>query len=456
MDKVNRAIQRADDLEEMMKDLLDIVLSIFDCDRAFLTYPCDPESQTWTSPMEVHKPEYSGVRDLKREMPMEPQVAKALLILLNSDGPVKFGPDTGHPLPTEVSEMFQSRSFMSMALFPRVGKPWQFGICQCSHARIWTAEEERLLQEIGRRLEDSLTGMLAYGNLRESEAAYRQIVDTANEGIWVIGPDTMTTFVNTRMAEMLGCSGQKMIGRPLTDFMFEEDVPDHVRKMANRRQGMPEYYERRFRQPDGQTVWTHASATPIFDAKHHFNGSFAMFTDITENKQAEIRLNEQLHFLQQLIDSIPIPVYYKDTEGLYLGCNAGFEAFTGLPRKEVVGKTVRQVIPKERADKHHEADLALLLHPGMQTYEVSGIYQDGQHHDVIFNKATFVDANDCVAGTVGVLMDITDRKQAERERLANLRFFETMDRVNRAIQGADDLENNDEGCPRRHTFDLRL
>ena len=86
----------------------------------------------------------------------------------------------------------------------------------------------------------------------------------------------------------------------MADFMFEEDVPDHARKMDNRRQGRPEDYERRFRHQDGQTVWTHVSATPIFAPERHFNGSFAMFTDITEKKQAEIRLNEQLLFLQPL------------------------------------------------------------------------------------------------------------------------------------------------------------
>ncbi|MGD9222102.1 MAG: PAS domain S-box protein [Desulfobacteraceae bacterium] len=159
-----------------------------------------------------------------------------------------------------------------------------------------------------------------------------------------------------------------------------------------------------------------------------------------ERQKAEIRLNEQLHFLQQLIDSIPIPVYYKDLEGLYLGCNAAFEAYTDCSRENIVGKTVHQVVPKERADKHHAADLDLLRHPGVQTYEISGIFQDGEHHDVVFNKATFVDADGCVAGTVGALMDITARKRADRERLANLEFFESMDRINRAIQGAGDPE----------------
>jgi PAS domain S-box-containing protein len=314
-DRVNRAIQGADDLEAMMRDLLDAVLSIFDCDRTFLLHPCDPESPTWNIPMERHKPGYPDVGELRIEMSMDPQVAGTLRSLLNSDGPVKFGPGTDHRQQPEVSERFKSKSCMSMALFPRVGNPWQFGIHQCSHARVWTAEEEKLFQEIGRRLEDGLTSMLAYRDL-----------------------------------------------------------------------------------------------------------------------------NQQLHFLQQLLDSIPIPVYYKDPEGLYLGCNALFETFTGLARKDIVGKTVHQVVPKERADKHHGVDLALLGQPGMQTYEVSGTYKDGKHHDVIFNKATFVDANNCVAGTVGALMDITERKQAERERLANLKFFENMDRVNRAIQGADDLE----------------
>jgi PAS domain S-box-containing protein len=130
----------------------------------------------------------------------------------------------------------------------------------------------------------------------------------------------------------------------------------------------------------------------------------------------ESSLNEQLHFLQQLLDSIPIPVYYKDTDGLYLGCNAAFETFIGLPRRDIVGKTVYDVAPKERADKHHEADLALLCHPGVQTFEASGRYKDGEDHDVIFNKATFVDSNDCVVGFVGAMMDITSLRKAEEAR----------------------------------------
>jgi len=135
----------------------------------------------------------------------------------------------------------------------------------------------------------------------ESEARYRRIVDTATEGIWVLGRDSLTSFVNTRMAEMLGYSAQELNGRPMTDFMFEEDAPDHRSKIENRHHGLSENFERRFHRKNGETVWTLVSATPIFDDSHTFQGSFAMFTDITERKQAEEELRRLKDDLEQRV-----------------------------------------------------------------------------------------------------------------------------------------------------------
>lgn len=141
--------------------------------------------------------------------------------------------------------------------------------------------------------------------------------------------------------------------------------------------------------------------------------------------EREVSLDTQLHFLQQLLDSIPIPVFYKDTGGLYLGCNAAFETFIGKSKTEIIGKTVSEVAPKEHAEKYFEADLALFRNPGVQVYETCGMYHDGQFHDVIFNKATFVDADNRVAGIVVALIDITPLRNAEE----NLRESEEKFRV---------------------------
>ena len=75
MDQVNRAIQGTNDLEQMMSDVLDAVLSIFECDRAWLVYPCDPEAASWQVPMEHARPEFPGLFALGLDLPVDPEIA---------------------------------------------------------------------------------------------------------------------------------------------------------------------------------------------------------------------------------------------------------------------------------------------------------------------------------------------------------------------------------------------
>jgi len=155
-------------------------------------------------------------------------------------------------------------------------------------------ERSRELEEANLKLRQQIDEHLhTMEMLRESEEKYRRIVDMANEGIWMLDKDIRTILVNNQMAEMLGYQVEEMTGQLVEAFMFEEDVPDNQRKMDNCRQGIAEHYERRFRCKDGQSLWTLVSATPVFDSEHHFNGTFAMFTDITERKRAE----EEIHTL---------------------------------------------------------------------------------------------------------------------------------------------------------------
>ena len=113
---------------------------------------------------------------------------------------------------------------------------------------------------------------------------------------------------------MLGYNGEKMIGRPVSDFMFDEDVTDHLIKIEHRRRGLAENYECRFRRKNGQTLWTLASGSPIFDEGHRFNGSFSMFTDITERKRAEEELKRYKDQLEETVQ--------QRTAELLLACNA--------------------------------------------------------------------------------------------------------------------------------------
>lgn len=142
-----------------------------------------------------------------------------------------------------------------------------------------------------------------------------------------------------------------------------------------------------------------------------------------ERRQAERVLREQFHFRQVLIDSIPAPIFFKNTDGAFLGCNKAFEAFSGLSQSEIIGKTFFDILPPNLAEGFTESDSELFHHGGTQIYESSISFADGAIHDVIFYKATFESVDHTLGGLVGTILDITERKQTEEK----LRYMSTHD-----------------------------
>ncbi|MDR3471894.1 MAG: diguanylate cyclase, partial [Devosia sp.] len=152
--------------------------------------------------------------------------------------------------------------------------------------------------------------------------------------------------------------------------------------------------------------------------------------DVSGRSRAERAMLDQLRFVEQLIETIPSPAFYKDADGRYLGCNRAFEVFCGLKREDLIGKTVFEIWPPDRAPVYQAADEALLKTPGVQIYEAPIRYADGTEHDVIFHRATFEKADGGIGGIVGVFWDVTERKRAEQA----LRRSE--DRFRRIVENA--------------------
>jgi diguanylate cyclase (GGDEF)-like protein/PAS domain S-box-containing protein len=132
----------------------------------------------------------------------------------------------------------------------------------------------------------------------------------------------------------------------------------------------------------------------------------------------EARLSESQHLTQELIESLPNPIFFKATDGRYLGVNKAWEAFFGIHRNEFVGKTVYDLYPnnKDVADRLHEKDQILWKNPGEQVYETLITTRSGKLHDAIYYKATYCRSDGSVAGLIGTIIDITERKQAEKRQ----------------------------------------
>jgi diguanylate cyclase (GGDEF)-like protein/PAS domain S-box-containing protein len=127
-------------------------------------------------------------------------------------------------------------------------------------------------------------------------------------------------------------------------------------------------------------------------------------------------LREQLAFIQQLIEAVPQPIFFKDAEKRrYLGVNKAWERFFGIPREQFIGKSVFELYPDnpEVARKHHAKDEELFSSPGSQSYEAAIVASDGRMHHTIYNKATFNKSDGAVAGLIGTITDVTPLKEAE-------------------------------------------
>lgn len=138
---------------------------------------------------------------------------------------------------------------------------------------------------------------------------------------------------------------------------------------------------------------------------------------IANQKKIEQKLEDALIFQQQLMDSVPIPIFYKNKEYIYTGCNRSLEDLWGMSRHEIVGKSVHDIHPPKLAEMYYVQDLELMNNPGYQKYEFEVKRKsDNSYRRAIFHKATFTDTDGQVAGIIGAILDVTERKKAEDAR----------------------------------------
>ena len=135
--------------------------------------------------------------------------------------------------------------------------------------------------------------------------------------------------------------------------------------------------------------------------------------EIGKRKIAEESIRESEAFLSNLLNTIPIPVFYKDINGKYIDANDAFVTLFGYSREQLSGKTVFELYPHDLARIYFEKDVELLKKSGTQVYESKIVDVNGLEHNVIFHKASFRNNGNESAGLIGAVLDITHLKKAE-------------------------------------------
>ena len=257
--------------------------------------------------------------------------------------------------------------------------------------------------------------------LRESEARFRNIVEKTNEGIWTTDENVLITLVNPALSKMTGYQPEEMLGRNVESFMFPDDLNDHREKMKERKQGLDAHYERRLRRKNGSVLWTLVSAAAHLDDTGRFAGSFAMFADITERKQAQFLLRESEERFRTLVESAPEAIFIQ-TDSRFSYLNKACVSLLG-------GRSPDDILGHPILDHFHQSCHEIVRQRIRTLNEQSSVVDfleevmvrlDGSTVDVEISAVPFV-----FSGKNGALVfvrEITERKRAAEALQESERF----------------------------------
>jgi PAS domain S-box-containing protein len=258
--------------------------------------------------------------------------------------------------------------------------------------------------------------------LRESEAKYHRIIETANEGVWILDGAMNTTFVNQRFADMLGYTREEMAGHNVLDYVINEDKAAMDTQFVARRKGIKSSYECRLRHRDKRTIWCLISGSPLLDEANSFQGSFGMITDITERKKAEEALRESEEFNRSLVENLPDIITIYDSKGIVRFVNRVGLNILGSSSSKVIGEPILSFVADYQRSDVEKKMQARLSGERLAPYEIDIRTGSGEILTAILQAVPIKYMNEPVV--LLLMTDITERKQAEQRLLEAHRDLE--------------------------------
>ncbi len=259
-----------------------------------------------------------------------------------------------------------------------------------------------------------VTRELAEAELRHSTERYRQIVELAQEGIWAFDTDGLTTFVNPRMAEILGCEADEMIGASLGAFMDDEGRRiAAANSQLDARSAIDGRHDFVLRRRDGTSLWAIMATTEIFDGRGELIGSLAMVTDVTQRKQQAAALLEAKTRFQNAFDSAPTGMALIELDGHFMEVNPALIEMLGFQGPQLLAMSVSDLVHIDDVEQFRDAFDHLGDRRQAFRLECRLIGIDEREVWALVSGATVDDAIGRHTHSIVQAEDITSRKVAE-------------------------------------------
>ncbi|PKL16573.1 MAG: hypothetical protein CVV49_15560 [Spirochaetae bacterium HGW-Spirochaetae-5] len=257
--------------------------------------------------------------------------------------------------------------------------------------------------------------------LIESESRYRGLMENLPVGVFRISLSEPEKLIDANFAlarmnktdsieDILNTPASSFFEKPDEMYIFISLIIEH---------GRMKDHIIRLKRSDGSFIWGSITAECQLNTSGKPEWIHGIVEDVTEKIENEEKLSRYILFIDTLIDTIASPIFYKNSDGVYLGCNRAFaDLIIGLPSADIINKTIfdlEETIPHDLALKYAAKDTELFENPGYQIYEAPVKCEDGKIRIFHFDKTTYNNPDGDVAGLVGVMVDITDRIENEQK-----------------------------------------
>lgn len=233
-------------------------------------------------------------------------------------------------------------------------------------------------------------------------------------GVMIVSNEGAILWANPQFPKMLGISMTELIGGYCclvnNEKSKEGDSPVSSLFAASNQAGSHLFL---IKSHENRNFTVTMTATALRNKEGGLLAAIVYLEEKMERTKDAYEHSEQLRFMQNLIDAVPSPLYFKDKQGVYRLCNKAFEKQLSRPRQEIIGKRNEDLWAMEVAELLEERDKELLSHPGVEMNEISLQHDNGSAYEALVSRATMTDGTGTVQGIIGVTHDITGRKRAE-------------------------------------------
>ena len=301
LDQITQISLNSDNLQDVLRGVLDLTLEVFKADRAWFLYPCDPDAPSWSVPMERTRPEWPGLFAQGVEMPMESDTSAIFSEALRANGPIQSAPDTDPPIPALIAELFSVKSQLMIALRPKIGNAWLFGLHHCSSLVRHDEYELQLFSAIANRIADDMSAMITVKQLRESESRVQKfadsVIDQARVLVLVLDKGGRIVRFNRACEELSGYNIAEIEGKHPWDMLLPPEDAVDIRRNAfdmliNQPAAKSGKYTNYWLSKGGKRFLIEWNNTRLDDANGNAEFVVSVGIDITERKLAEERIQK--------------------------------------------------------------------------------------------------------------------------------------------------------------------